>query len=127
MLFPDYTRKSPIVSTAYRIKHYAQRAKERFRKHEEAIHAAARTIDNEATVVLKCAFQKLNNVKRKRLTSVWGQTSDTCIEISSAPMREDYVVGTLIHEALHGVFYHADGRHFTEEEEHAAMYILGEI
>ena len=42
-------------------------------------------------------------------------------------MTESYVLGTLIHEALHDVFYHGDGTAFSEDEEHEAMYVLGEI
>ena len=127
MLFPDYKRCSPIVSTAYRIKQYAKRAAERIRKHEEAVLAAARTIDSKATVDLETAYKKLENVKRKRLSTVWGQASATCIEISSAPMREDYVLGTLIHEALHDCFFHENNIHFTEDKEHNVMSVLGEI
>ena len=127
MLFPDYECESPVVSTAYHIKRYARRATERILQHEAAILRAARSIDGQATIVLERARRKLRNVKRVQLDDAWGQTSDTCIEISDAPMTESYVLGTLIHEALHDVFYHADGNAFSEEEEHRAMYALGEI
>ena len=117
----------PVVSTAYRIKRYARCATVRIFEHEAAILRAARSIDGQATIVLEHARRKLRNVKRIELNDAWGQTSDTCIEISNAPMAESYVIGTLIHEALHDVFYHADGTAFSEDEEHEAMYVLGEI
>ena len=66
-------------------------------------------------------------MKRKRLSTVWGQASATAIDISDAPMQESYVIGTLIHEALHDCFFHGNGTHYTEEEEHNVMCTLGEI
>ena len=127
MLFPDYGQSSPVVSTAYRIKEYAKRAEKRILQHAEEIYTATRSIDGEATTVLDRAYTKLKNVKRKRLSTSWGQASATAIDISDAPMQESYVLGTLIHEALHDCFFHGDGRCYTEEEEHKVMYVLGEI
>ena len=126
MLFPDYDTLSPVVSTAYRIPHYSARAGERISTHAQEIARAARRVDSEATVDLRVAYRKLNCVQRKRLKHVWGQTDDTSIEISSARMQESYVVGTLLHEALHDCFTHGNGIPFTEEEEHAVMFLLGE-
>ena len=126
MLFPDYDTLSPVVSTAYRIPHYSARARERISTHAQEITSAARRVDSEATVDLGVAYRKLNCVQRKRLKYVWGQTDDTSIEISSASMQETYVVGTLLHEALHDCFTHGNGIPFTEEEEHAVMFLLGE-
>ena len=126
MLFPDYDAFSPVVSTAGRVSYYSSRARERISTHAQEITRAARCIDSEATVDLRVAYKKLKRVQRKRLKHVWGQTDDTTIEISSARMQESYVVGTLLHEALHDCFTHGNGNPFTEEEEHVVMFRLGE-
>ena len=127
MLFPNYDVSSPVISTARTIDRCVTHARDRIEQHEKEILTAARTIDRQATIMLTVALNKLSHVQRIPLDDAWGQASDTAIDISNAPMRESYMLGTLIHEALHDCFYHAEGHAFSEEEEHQVMYVLGEI
>ena len=62
-----------------------------------------------------------------RKPPLWGQTDGATIELAAAPMRESYVIGTLLHEALHGIARHHDGTPYSEEEDHRFMKRLGEI
>ena len=127
MLFPTYSQSSPTVSTAYIIDYYARCAAERISQHQKEIRLAAQRIDRKAKINLQRAYGKLRNVKRKPLKSVWGQADAVSIDISSYDMTENYVIGTLIHEALHDIFLHGNGHSFTEEEDHRVMHILGEV
>lgn len=127
MLFPDYDAECPVVSTAYVAAWYAHRVSQSIRAHESDIQSACRAIDPGCAVEFSSAYERLRHVRRKPLRSVWGQTDGATIELAAAPMRESYVIGTLLHEALHGIARHHDGTPYSEEEDHRFMKQLGEI
>lgn len=71
------------------------------------------------------ALRMVANAITVHSDSVYGLCDGETIWISDGKMHYKNIVGTLIHEALHGTV-RAKGREFTEEEEHCAMERLGD-
>ena len=71
------------------------------------------------------AVHMIENAILLSCDSAFGYCDGQTIWISDGKMHYKNIVGTLIHEALHGTV-HTRGRVFTEDEEHRAMENLGD-
>ena len=79
-----------------------------------------------ATFDLKHACNMIRNAQMAHTDSVFGLCDGETIWISDGKMHYKNIVGTLIHEALHGTVRVPKRDELTEDEEHDAMIALGD-
>ncbi len=80
---------------------------------------------HRCTFNLAHAVSMVNGAVLLHCDSAFGYCDGETIWVSDGKMHYKNIVGTLIHEALHGTV-HTKGREFTEDEEHRAMEMLGD-
>ena len=125
-IFPDYQKESKIIPKYASLDKYAQICLMIIWINKKNIRRAVKQIDPKAKITYRYTFNKLMNIKRVHLKDCWGQADETGIDIAYVNMTEYFLIGTILHETLHNLAFHADNTPFTEEEDHRFMAILGE-
>ena len=126
-IFPNYDKNTGMVSKKASLDKYAQECLMIIWENKKRIIKAIQKIDKDAKITFRYTLTKLSNIKRVKLKDCWGQADETGIDIAYSNMSESFLLGTILHEALHNVAFHKDKTPFTEEEDHKFMRILGEI
>jgi len=116
----------PYVSTKLlnRAKRESSDVLRKNKKYIESVFAKTMNVPR-CTFNLGHALYMVDNAITIHSDSVFGLCDGQTIWVSDGKMHYKNLVGTLIHEALHGTV-HTRGREFTEDEEHCAMERLGD-
>ncbi len=93
-------------------------------KYIETVFAKTMNV-SRCTFNLSHALYMIEHAVLLHCDSAFGYCDGKTIWISDGKMHYKNIVGTLIHEALHGTV-HTKGREFTADEEHCAMERLGD-
>ena len=125
-IFPNYEKYSKIIPKKAPLGKYAQLCIMIIWANKSYIKKAIKKIDSKAIISYRYTFNKLMNIKRVKLKDCWGQADETGIDIAYINMEESWLIGTILHEALHNLAYHSDNTPFSEEEDHQFMALLGE-
>ena len=102
-IFPNYNKRSKIVSKKTSLDKYAQLCLMTLWAHKRTIKKAVKKIDPNAIITYRYTFNKLMNIKRVKLKDCWGQADQTGIDIAYTNMRESFLIGIILHKCLHNI------------------------
>ena len=85
----------------------------------------SKVINDTCSFNLKQAIYLINNAVLYPTDTYFGWCDGKTLYIGNGKMHYKNIVGTLIHEALHGTVT-SHGKELTEDQEHDAMELLGD-
>lgn len=92
---------------------------------KDSIEVFSKIINDNCFFKLKQAKYLINNAVLYPTDEYFGWCDGETLYIGNGKMHYKNIVGTLIHEALHGTVM-SHGRMLTEDQEHDAMELLGD-